>query len=196
MNILERRILECGRALNQDVLLVDSFLNHQVDMRLMQQIGEAFAERFSGCGITRVLTIESSGIAPAGMTALCLSVPLVVLKKKQSRITDGGVYQASVQSFTKGTRYEMTASKQYLPSGENVLLIDDFLAMGEAAIGAAKIMEEAGCVLAGVGIVIEKSFQPGRERLHAQGIEVFSLARIARMSPDGIEFARSDWSAS
>lgn len=189
MNALERRILDDGHALDDNVLLVDSFLNHQVDMALMREIGQAFAEHFRPYNISRIVTVESSGIAPAGMAALELNVPLVVFKKRTSRITNGQFYQTNVQSFTKNTQYEMTVSKKYLPEGERVLLIDDFLAMGEAAIGVLKIMKEAKCELAGIGIVVEKAFQPGRERLDKLGIDVFSLARIAEMSPGMIRFA-------
>ena len=188
MKFMTERIAREGRALNEDVLLVDSFLNHQVDMELMRQCGDAFAEHFRGKGITRVLTVESSGIAPAGMAALALGVPLVFLKKKTSRITAGDVYQTPVQSFTKGTRYELTVAKRYLPAGEKVLFIDDFLAMGEAALGVARLVEEAGSEVAGIGIVIEKSFQPGRGKLEAAGYDVFSLARVKAMSEGKIEF--------
>lgn len=188
MKFMTERIALDGRALDGNILLVDSFLNHQVDMMLMRKIGQAFAARFKDCGITRVATVESSGIAPAGMAALEMGVPLVVLKKKQSRITNGSVYQTNVQSFTKNTQYEMTVAKKFLPQGERVLFIDDFLAMGEAAIGAAKLIREAECELSGIGIVIEKSFQPGRKRLDELGFDVFSLARVSSMSAEGISF--------
>ena len=188
MKFMTERIAREGRALNEDVLLVDSFLNHQVDMELMRQCGDAFAEHFRGKGITRVLTVESSGIAPAGMAALALGVPLVFLKKKTSRITAGDVYQTPVQSFTKGTRYELTVASRYLPAGEKVLFIDDFLALGEAALGVARLVKEAGSEIAGIGIVIEKSFQPGRKKLEAAGFDVFSLARVKTMREGAIEF--------
>ena len=188
MKFMTERIAREGHALNEDVLLVDSFLNHQVDMELMRQCGDAFAEHFRGKGITRVLTVESSGIAPAGMAALALGVPLVFLKKKTSRITAGDVYQTPVQSFTKGTRYELTVASRYLPAGEKVLFIDDFLAMGEAALGVARLVKEAGSEIAGIGIVIEKSFQPGRKKLEAAGFDVFSLARVKTMREGAIEF--------
>ena len=188
MKFMTERIAREGRALNEDVLLVDSFLNHQVDMELMRQCGDAFAEHFRGKGITRVLTVESSGIAPAGMAALALGVPLVFLKKKTSRITAGDVYQTPVQSFTKGTRYELTVASRYLPAGEKVLFIDDFLAMGEAALGVARLVKEAGSEIAGIGIVIEKSFQPGRKKLEAAGFDVFSLARVKTLREGAIEF--------
>jgi xanthine phosphoribosyltransferase len=188
MKLLERRILEDGRALDGSILLVDSFVNHQVDMSLMREIGIAFADYFRSYQITRIVTVESSGIAPAGMTALELGVPLVICKKFALRITNGLFYQVNVQSFTKSTQYELTASKAYLPEGERVLFIDDFLAMGEAAIGVSTIIKEAKCELAGIGIVIEKTFQPGRARLDELGFHVFSLARIAEMSPGFIRF--------
>ena len=188
MELVKERIRRDGRALDSNILLVDSFLNHQVDMELMAAIGRAFGDAFRDAGIHRVATVESSGIAPAGMTALELGVPLVVFKKRSSRITNSSVYQTNVQSFTKNMQYEMTVATKYLPEGERVLFIDDFLAMGEAALGASKIIREAGCELGGIGIVIEKTFQPGRKRLDDQGISVFSLARIRAMSPEGIEF--------
>lgn len=188
MNFMEKRILESGRALDANILLVDSFLNQQIDMELMQEVGHAFATHFASYGITKVMTVESSGIVPAGMTAMALGVPLVVFKKRTSRITNGTVYQTNVQSFTKNTQYEMTVAKKYLPEGERVLFIDDFLAMGEAAIGVSKIIREARSELAGVGIVIEKTFQPGRKRLDDLGFDVYALARVERMSPEEIVF--------
>ncbi|HIQ63400.1 MAG: xanthine phosphoribosyltransferase [Christensenellales bacterium] len=188
MKLLTERIARDGQALDRDILLVDSFLNHQVDMQLMRQIGDAFAAHFRALGVTRVLTIESSGIAPAGMTALALDVPLVVMKKRTSRITAGTVYQTNVRSFTKNTEYALTVSQKFLFPGERVLFIDDFLAMGEAALGAARLIEEAGSVLCGIGIVIEKTFQPGRKKLEDAGYDVFSLARIRQMDTGRIEF--------
>jgi len=188
MKMLEKRILDDGRALDENTLLVDSFLNHQVDMVLMREIGKAFAKHFRASQITKIVTVESSGIAPAGMTALTLNVPLVIMKKLASRVVDGQYYQVNVQSFTKKTQYELSVLKKYLKEGERVLLIDDFLAMGEAAIGVSRIMNEAKCELAGIGIVIEKTFQPGRSRLDDLGFDVFSLARIAEMAPGHIRF--------
>ena len=189
MKFMTERIAREGRALNEDVLLVDSFLNHQVDMELMRQCGDAFAEHFRGKGITRVLTVESSGIAPAGMAALALGVSLVFLKKKTSRITAGDVYQTPVQSFTKGTRYELTVASRYLPAGEKVLFIDDFLANGQALLGLADILSQAGAELVGAGIAIEKGFQEGGKKLRAQGVNVQSLATISQMDETGVQFA-------
>lgn len=143
MQMLKDAILERGKALNQDVLLVDSFLNHQVDVALMEEIGEEFAKYFADRGITRVVTIESSGIAPASFTALALGLPLVIMKKQTSRILKGDLLQTTVRSFTKGTQYELTVKREFLPAGEKILLIDDFLASGEAAFGVIHLAQQA-----------------------------------------------------
>ncbi len=188
MRMLEDKIRAEGRALNADVLLVDSFLNHQIDVQLMKAIGEAFASHFMGKGITRIVTVESSGIAPAAMTALAMGLPLVVLKKQTSRIMNGDVVQTTVQSFTKGTRYELTLKRQFVCPDDRILLIDDFLASGEAAMGVHALLTSLNAQLAGIGIVIEKSFQPGRQRLETLGCDVYSLARVKRMDAGTIEF--------
>lgn len=189
MEALEKRILRDGRALSEHVLLVDSFLNHQIDMELMRDIGAEFAERFRGAGIDRVATIEASGIAPAAMAALSLGVPLVVMKKAASSILNADALTTKVHSFTKNSDYTLMVKARFLPAGERVLFIDDFLAMGEAAFGAARLIAQAGCTLAGVGIVIEKSFQDGAKKLAEAGYDVYSLARISRMAEGVIEFA-------
>lgn len=188
MKLLEQAIMERGRVIGSDILLVDTFLNHQVDVFLMQEIGKEFAAHFKKNQIDRVATIESSGIAPAAFAALFLEVPLVIMKKQASRILTGDLLAATVRSFTKGTQYELTVKRDFLPKGERVLFVDDFLASGEAAIGAKKLIDSAGAVLAGVGIVIEKSFQSGPERLREEGIELYSLARIASMQEGQILF--------
>lgn len=188
MKILEDMIKEKGRALNEDILKVDSFINHQVDATLMQAIGREFAEHFKGQGITKVATIESSGIAPALMTALELDVPMLILKKQPSKVLNQNLYQTVVTSYTKGTSYELTLSKDFINENDHVLIIDDFLANGEAATGAIRLIRKAHATIAGVGILIEKSFQPGHEKLAEQGIEVFSLARIAKLGENLIEF--------
>lgn len=187
MQRLKEAILTKGKAINRDVLLVDSFLNHQVDVSLMQAVGEEFARYFAGKGFSRVLTVESSGIAPAAFTALYMGLPLVVLKKQTSRIMTGDLIQTTVRSFTKGTQYELTAKREFLTEGENVLLIDDFLASGEAAFGVLNLAKQAGVNVGGIGIVIEKAFQPGRKRLEEAGIDVYSLARVKAMSENAIE---------
>jgi len=188
MEQLKQRILTEGRALDANILLVDSFLNHQVDPALMRDIGAEFARVFAGHGANRVVTIESSGIAPALMTALAMDLPLVVLKKQPSRIVREDIWQTTVHSFTKNTKYELTLKRSFMPAGSRALLIDDFLASGEAALGVRTLLAQADATLCGIGIVIEKAFQPGSQRLAELGCKVHSLARIAAMGPDGICF--------
>ena len=188
MKILEEKILSEGIAVNEDILKVDSFVNHQVDPVLMQQIGEAFAEHYKDCGVTKVVTIESPGIAPALMTALALNVPMIILKKQPSKVLNDNLFQTVVTSFTKGTSYELTLSQQFINENDHVLIVDDFLANGEAATGAIRLLRKAHATIAGVGILIEKSFQPGRGKLMEQGIDVCSLARISKLGKDLIEF--------
>ena len=190
MKILEDMILERGIAVNEDILKVDSFVNHQVDPELMKNIGNEFAEHFKGQGITKVATIESSGIAPALMTALALNVPMLILKKQPSKILNQDLYQTVVTSYTKGTSYELTLSKNFISENDHVLIIDDFLANGEAATGAIRMTRKAHPTIAGVRILIEKSFQPGYEKLTEQGIDVYSLARIAKLGEGVIEFVK------
>ena len=190
MKILEDMILERGIAVNEDILKVDSFVNHQVDPELMKNIGDEFAEHFKGQGITKDATIESSGIAPALMTALALNVPMLILKKQPSKILNQDLYQTVVTSYTKGTSYELTLSKNFISENDHVLIIDDFLANGEAATGAIRLIRKAHATIAGVGILIEKSFQPGYEKLTEQGIDVYSLARIAKLGEGVIEFVK------
>ena len=185
---LEEKILAEGTAVNSDILKVDGFINHQVDPVLMKQIGEEFAKHFSGRGITKVVTIESSGIAPALMTALALAVPMIIFKKQPSKVLNDDLYKTVVTSFTKGTNYELTLSKKYISENDHVLIIDDFLANGEAATGAIRLLRLAHATVAGLGILIEKSYQPGRSKLEEQGIDVYSLARIGKMDTDYIEF--------
>ncbi|WP_024613384.1 xanthine phosphoribosyltransferase [Clostridium sp. Ade.TY] len=188
MEILRERILQDGRALSETVLKVDSFLNHGVDPKLMYEIGTYFKEYFKNHGITKIFTIESSGIAPTVMTAMQMDLPMVTLKKQTSKILNGEVYQTTVHSFTKGSDYELTLSKKYINENDKILVIDDFLANGEAALGAIRLVEEAGAIVAGVGIVIEKSFQPGRKILDEKGYDVYSLARISKLGENLIEF--------
>lgn len=188
MKLLEDKILAEGRALSDEILKVDSFLNHQVDVNLMKAIGEDFASHYKGQGITKVVTIESSGIAPATMTALALNVPLVILKKQPSKVLNSDLYQTVVTSFTKGTSYELTLNSNYINENDHVLIIDDFLANGEAATGAIRLIRMGHATVAGIGILIEKSFQPGRGKLEEAGFEVYSLARISKLATGVIEF--------
>ena len=188
MERLKERIKRDGKALSRDVLLVDSFLNHQVDMNLMKEIGDEFARLFKDAGITRVITIESSGIAPAAMTALALDVPLVVMKKSVSSILSEEMLQTPVHSFTKGTTYQLTLKNRFIERGDRVLFIDDFLANGAAALGAIRIIDMAGASVGGVGVVIEKAFQPGRAKLQAAGYSPIALASVQWMDAGQIEF--------
>ena len=189
MDLLKEKIKKDGIVINEHVLKVDNFLNHQVDTKLMDLIGEDFSNYFKNKGITKVVTIESSGIAPAYATALKLDVPLVIFKKQSSAILDTETtIQTPVHSFTKNTDYILMASKKYLSENDNILIIDDFLANGQAAMGAYRILKEAGSSVAGIGIVIEKSFQDGRKKLENLGLDVYSLARVSKISSNGIEF--------
>ena len=189
MDLLKEKIKNDGIVINENVLKVDNFLNHQVDTKLMDLIGKEFADYFKSKNITKVVTIESSGIAPAYAVALKLDVPLVIFKKQSSAILDTDTtIQTPVHSFTKNTDYVLMASKKYLSENDNILIIDDFLANGQAAMGAYRILKEAGASVAGIGIVIEKSFQDGRKKLEDLGLDVYSLARVSKISSDGIEF--------
>lgn len=188
MKELKEKILKSGEALNKNVLKVDSFVNHQVDPELMDKCGREFADHFKDRGITKVVTIESSGIAPAVFTALHLNVPLVVMKKSTSKVLSDELVQATITSFTKGVNFELTMSKKFLKDTDNVLVIDDFLANGQAAFGAIKLIERIGAKVIALGILIEKTFQPGRKELDSKGYEVYSLARIKNMSEGNIEF--------
>ena len=188
MDLLKQKILAEGRALNDHVLLVDCFLNHQVDVHLMKAVGEEFARLFADAGATRVATIESSGIAPAVMTALSMDLPLVIMKKSVSSILSDGIIQREVFSFTKNAPYLLTLKTQFVHPDDNVLLIDDFLANGEAAFGGIALLEKAGAKVCGVGAVIAKAFQPGMERLRKAQSPEEAITLAASMSENRIEF--------
>ncbi|KAI4447463.1 Xanthine phosphoribosyltransferase [Eubacterium plexicaudatum ASF492] len=187
MKLLEERVLKEGNALNENILKVDGFINHQIDPELMQAIGEDFAEHFKDSGITKIVTIESSGIAPALMTAHAMHVPLLILKKSPSKVLNENMYQTIVTSYTKGTSYELTLASHLISERDHVLIIDDFLANGEAATGAIRLIRKAHATIAGVGILIEKSFQPGRAKLEEQGFSIYSQVRITKLDQGVIE---------
>lgn len=188
MKELQERIKKDGIVVNQDILKVDSFINHQVDPLLMEHIGEAFAEHFKNRGITKIATIESSGIAPALMTAKCMELPLLILKKQPSKILNDNLFHTEITSYTKEINYDLTISADLIDEHDHVLIIDDFLANGEAATGAIRLLRKAHATVDGIGVLIEKSFQPGREKLISQGFDVYSIVRIRQMSEDGIDF--------
>ena len=192
MKRLEDMIRSQGRALDSEILLVDSFLNNRVDPALMAEIGAAFAGAAKALGVDTVVTVEASGIAPALTTAAALGVPLVIMKKSTSRTVKDGLLTREVFSFTKNAPYTLTLKKKFIAPGSRVLLIDDFLANGEAAGGASALIEEAGAAVAAIGAVIEKAFQPGRALLEKKGYRVISLARVSAMAPGAIEFAPAD----
>ena len=189
MELLKQRIRRDGTVKGTDVLKVDSFLNHQMDVELFAEIGKEFLRRFEGCGVNKILTIEASGIGIACVTAQFFHCPVIFAKKSQTKNIDGAVYSTKVESFTHGRVYDVIVSRKFLGPEDKVLIIDDFLANGAALEGLIDLVHQAGAQLAGAGIVIEKAFQPGGDRLRAKGIRVESLARIKSMSEEtGVEF--------
>ncbi|MBP2632992.1 MAG: Xanthine phosphoribosyltransferase [Firmicutes bacterium] len=187
MELLKNKIQTEGRVFNDSLLKVDSFLNHQLDPQLMLKMGEEFAKRFQGEKITKILTIESSGIAVSIMAGLTINVPVVFARKKKSTVTDD-FYQAKAYSFTKQETNNITVDKKFLGPADKILIIDDFLANGEAALGLANIVKQSGATVVGIGIVIEKSFQPGAQKLKDLGYRVESLARIASFANGQVNF--------
>lgn len=188
MQELRDRILAEGEAIGRDVLKVDSFLNHQIDPAFIQRMGKEIAGLFAGEGVTKVLTVEASGIAVAAAAGLFLGVPVVFAKKKQAVTQQGDVYTAEVFSFTRREKVHIAVNAKYLGPQDVVLIVDDFLAHGEALNGLVKIVRQAGAKLAGAGIVIEKRFQRGGEALRAAGVRIESLAVIEKMEAGVIEF--------
>nr|WP_194733986.1 xanthine phosphoribosyltransferase [Pseudomonas lutea] len=182
---LHKKIREEGIVLSDHVLKVDAFLNHQIDPVLMQQIGDEFATLFADSGITKIVTIEASGIAPAVMTGLKMGIPVIFARKHQSLTLTENLFSASVFSFTKQTESTIAISTRHLNSSDRVLIIDDFLANGKASQALISIIKQAGASVAGLGIVIEKSFQGGRAELDGQGYRVESLARVQSLK-DGV----------
>ena len=188
MYALEQKILNEGIVLSNQVLKVDAFLNHQIDPVLMQLIGKEFAARFKDAGITKIITIEASGIAPAIMTGLELGVPVIFARKYQSLTLKDDLYRSKVFSFTKQTESTIAISNKHLSSTDKALVIDDFLANGQAALGLIDLIHQANAEVVGVGIVIEKSFQPGREVLLEKGYRVESLARVQSLADGKVSF--------
>lgn len=188
MKLLENYIQIYGEAINKDVLKVDAFINHQIDPKLMMELAKDIQNHFQNKTITKIVTIETSGIAPSLFLGYLLNVPVVYLKKNPSKITTDECYQTLVHSFTKNKDYTVTCSKKYLHQDDKVLFIDDFMANGEACIGAIKIIEEAQAELCGIAIIIEKAFQSGRKKVEELGYSVYSLARIQSLDNGKITF--------
>ena len=189
MKLLEDRINKDGHVLNNEILKVDSFLNHQIDVNLIDKIGEAIAEQFKDQKPTKVVTIETSGIAVAYAAAMHLdNVPLVFAKKQKSKITSENSYITNVKSFTKGIDYPVAISKDYVSKGDVVVIVDDFLAEGNASLGLIDLCNQAGAKVAGIGIAIEKGFQGGRKKLEALGIKVYSAAIVKEFKDNKVVF--------
>ncbi|CAM3865391.1 xanthine phosphoribosyltransferase [Bacillus cereus] len=192
MKVLQEKILNEGKVLSGDVLKVDAFLNHQIDPVLMQEIGKEFAKRFKEDNITKIVTIESSGIAPAVMAALELGVKVIFARKRKSLTLQDNMYVAKVYSFTKQETNEISLSRNHIDENDRVLIIDDFLANGQAALGLMSLVEQAGASIAGIGIVIEKAFQDGGKKLREQGVRVESLAEIASLDNGTVTFVQQE----
>lgn len=188
MELLRQKVINEGIVLEGQVLKVDSFLNHQMDPVLMQEVGKEFTRLFADAGVTRILTIESSGIAPGIMTALEFGVPLIFARKQKSLTLTEHIFVETVYSYTKKQSNDITVSKKFIAAGDRVLIIDDFLANGEAASGLARIVKQAGAEVVGIGIVIEKSFQPGAQLLIDEGYRLESLVRIRSLDHGQVQF--------
>jgi len=181
MQLLKDRIRKDGKIKEGNVLKVDSFLNHQMDVKLFQEIGKEFKRRFEGEEITKILTIEASGIGIACVAAEVFDVPVVFAKKTQTKNIAGDVYTTKVESFTHGRVYDIIVSREFLGKGDKVLLIDDFLANGKALEGLAELVKKSGAELVGAGVVIEKGFQVGGDVIRSKGIHLESLAIVESM---------------
>lgn len=188
MRELEEKIKQFGTVLPGNVLKVDAFLNHQVDPNLMLKIGQEFAKLFADNGVTKIWTVESSGIAPAVMTGLAMNIPVIFARKHKSLTLNQNLYTADVYSYTKKTTNRISISKKYVDPNDKILMIDDFLANGQAIEGMLEVADQANVEVAGAGIVIEKSFQPGADELKARGIRVESLARIKSLDDGQVTF--------
>lgn len=183
MELLKERIRKDGIVKEGNVLKVDSFLNHQMDINLFSKMGEEFKRLFADSPINKILTIEASGIGIACIVAQYFNVPVVFAKKSQSKNIDGEVYSTTVQSFTHNRTYEVMVSKKFLNKDDNILIIDDFLANGCALLGLSQLVFDSGATLCGAGIAIEKGFQVGGEMIRSAGVRVESLAIIESMDP-------------
>ena len=192
MKELEQRILKDGDILGGGILKVDSFLNHQLDITLLKHIGEAFYEKFKDDKVTKIVTIEASGIAIACFAALKFNVPVVFAKKAQSHNLGNEVYTSKVHSYTYDRDYDITVSRKYLSEDDTIVIIDDFMANGLATEGLLDIAKQAGAKVAGIGICIEKGFQPGGRRLRDKGYKLVSLAIVDEMKEGEIRFRELD----
>ncbi|WP_018658638.1 xanthine phosphoribosyltransferase [Allofustis seminis] len=193
MSYLKERIIQDGIVINENILKVDSFLNHQIDPKVMREVSKQFVEYFGNKGVTKILTIEASGIAPAIWVASDLGVPMLFAKKTEpSTLKSEDLYATEVHSFTKNKTSRVIVSKKYLKSEDKVLIIDDFLANGEASLGLMDLVKQSGAEVVGVGICIEKSFQSGREKLEQAGADIYSICRIKSLANQTVEFVEDE----
>ncbi|OQB24036.1 MAG: Xanthine phosphoribosyltransferase [Firmicutes bacterium ADurb.Bin182] len=188
MQLLKDRILKEGKVLPGNIIKVDGFLNHRVDIALMKEIAREFRRLFKADGLTAILTVEASGIALAAVCAEEFGLPLLFAKKAKSDNIEGGLYRSDIYSYTYKKQVTLILSKQWLTEKDRVLIIDDFLANGEALRGLIEIIKQAGAKLEGIGIAIEKGFQPGGERIRRMGYDLKSLAIIDEANDNGIKF--------
>ncbi len=188
MELLKQRMIKDGDIRAGNIIKVDSFLNHQIDIDLLNEIGKELKSRFAGIKIDKILTIEASGIAIAVIAAQYFNVPVVFAKKTESKNLDKDTYESDVYSYTKDKTYTIKVSKRYLNQGENILIVDDFLARGKAAQGLIDIIDKAECNVSGIGIVIEKGFQSGGEEIREKGIRLESLAIVDNIDNGKIIF--------
>ena len=182
MELLKQKILNEGEIYEGNILKVDCFLNHQIDIPFMREIGKEFHRLYKDCNINKILTIEASGIAIGSMVAQEFECPLVFAKKTKTKNIAGDVYTVPVESFTHGTTYNVMVSKHFLKKGDRVLIVDDFLAIGNALNGLIKMVKKSGAQLVGCGAVIEKGYQGGGDKLRASGVRVESLAIVESMN--------------
>lgn len=192
MDLLKKKILEEGQVYAGNILKVDCFLNHQIDCGFLAEVGKEFHRLYQNEGVNKILTIEASGIAIGAMVAQEFGCPLVFAKKNKTKNIAGDVYTAPVESFTHGTTYNIMVSKKFLNPGDKVLIVDDFLAIGNALKGLISLVKESGAELVGCGTVIEKGYQHGGDKLREEGIRVESLAIIESMDADKGEIVFRD----
>ena len=192
MELLKQRIIKEGRILPGNIVKVDGFLNHRIDTQLMSEIAKEFKRRFADAGVTMILTAEASGIALATVCAQEFGVPMVFAKKAKSDNIEGGLYQSDIFSYTYKKKVTLLVSKDWIKAGDKVLIVDDFMANGEAMRGLCDIVTAAGATLMGIGCAVEKGFQGGGDRLRAAGVNLKSLAIIESAEPGNIVFRAED----
>lgn len=188
MKLLEERILKDGQVFPGNILKVDSFLNHQIDVDLIAEMGKEIKRIYDGLGVNKIFTIEASGIGIACITAQFFSCPVLFAKKMKTKNIAASVYKTQVRSFTHGTEYDVIVSKDFISKGDKVLIVDDFLAEGNALLGLIDLCKQAGAEVVGCAIAIEKGFQDGRKRVEAKGVRVESLAIVDSMSDNTVSF--------